>query len=106
MRRPAPPRKARYPEIAVSYRETLEAFAREQLKEKHINEDLLYIYAKVLNPDFVNEDNANECVTLQFVRRVNVPEGVRRVILLHNKIIGEQRFSPENGLVYCPIYSR
>ncbi len=99
-------RKARYPEIAVSYRETLEAFAREQLKEKHINEDLLYIYAKVLNPDFVNEDNANECVTLQFVRRVTVPEGVRRVILLHNKIIGEQRFSPENGLVYCPIYSK
>jgi len=99
-------RKARYPEIAVSYRETLEAFAREQLKEKHINEDLLYIYAKVLNPDFVNEDNANECVTLQFVRRVKVPEGVRRVVLLHNKIIGEQRFSPENGLVYCPIYSR
>ena len=99
-------RKAKYPEIAVSYRETLEAFAKEQLKEKHINEDLLYIYAKVLNPDFVNENNANECVTLQFVRRVKVPEGVRRVILLHNKIIGEQRFSPENGLVYCPIYSR
>ena len=98
-------RKAKFPEIAVSYRETLEAFAREQLKEKHINEDLLFIYAKVMNPDFVTEDNANECVTLQFVRRVKVPEGVRRVILLHDKIIGEQRFNPENGLVYCPIYS-
>ncbi|MCR4648741.1 MAG: DUF5717 family protein [Lachnospiraceae bacterium] len=99
-------RKAKYPEIAVSYRETLEAFAREQIKEKHINEDLLFIYGKVMNPDFVNEDNANECVTLQFMRRVKVPEGVRRVILLHDKIIGEQRFTAENGLVYCPIYSK
>ena len=99
-------RKSKYPEIAVSYRETLESFANEQLKEKHINEDLLYIYAKVMNPDFVKEDNANECVTLQFVRRVKVPEGVRRVILIHDKIIGEQRFTPENGIVYCPIYSK
>ncbi len=99
-------RKAKYPEIAVSYRESLESFAREMLSKKHINEDLLYIYAKVLNPDFVNEENANECVTLQFVRRVKVPDGVRRVILLHDKIIGEQRFNPENGVVYCPIYSK
>jgi len=98
-------RKAKYPEIALSYRETLEAFADEQIKEKHINEDLLYIYAKVMNPDFVTEDNANECVTLQFMRRVKVPEGVRRVILIHEKIIGEQRFNPDDGLVYCPIYS-
>ena len=99
-------RKAKYPEIAVSYRETLEAFAKEQIKEKHINEDLLYIYAKVMNPDFVTEDNANECVTLQFMRRIKVPEYARRVILIHDKIVGEQRFSAENGLVYCPVYSK
>ena len=99
-------RKKKYPEIALSYRETLESFAREQIKEKHINEDLLFAYAKVVNPDFVNEEIANECVTLQFIRRVLVPDGVRRVILIHDKIIGEQKFTPQNGLVYCPIYSR
>ena len=99
-------RKAKYPEIAVSYRETLEAFANEQIKEKHINEDLLFIYAKVMNPDFVTEDNANECVTLQFIRRVKVPDNARRVILIHDKIIGEQKFTPENGIAYCPIYSK
>ncbi|MBQ4275125.1 MAG: hypothetical protein II717_01185 [Lachnospiraceae bacterium] len=99
-------RKKKYPEIALSYRETLESFAREQIKLKHINEDLLFAYAKVLNPDFIDEDIANECVTMQFIRRVSVPEGVRRVVLIHDKIIGEQKFSPENGFVYCPIYSR
>ncbi|MCR5848150.1 MAG: DUF5717 family protein [Lachnospiraceae bacterium] len=99
-------RKSKYPEIAVSYRETLEAFAREQIKDRHINEDMLFIYAKVMNPEFVTEDIANECVTLQFIRRVTVPSGMRRVILIHDKVIGEQKFTPEGGYVYCPIYSR
>ena len=100
-------RKNKYPEIAVSYRENLENFAKSQIVDKHINKDLLYIYAKVMNPQFVTEDIANECVSLQFVREIKVPdEQYIKVILIHDKIVGEQKFLPENGTVYCPIYSK
>lgn len=99
-------RKTKYPEIAVSYRDNLESFCKEQIALKHINDDLLYLYAKVLNPGFVTEDIANECVTLQFMRRITVPEGVKKVVLIHEKIVGEQSYKPENNVVFCPIYSK
>ncbi len=99
-------RKAKYPEIAVSYRDNLEEFCKEQISLKHINDDLIYLYAKVLNPTFVTEDIANECVTLQFMRRITVPDNVKRVILIHEKIVGEQRYVPDGNLVFCPIYSK
>ncbi len=99
-------RKTKYPEIAMSYRESLEEFAKTQIRAHNINDDLLYIYAKVLNPEFVEKDIANECVTLQFMRRINVPDGYSKVILIHEKIVGEQVYAPENRLVFCPIYSK
>lgn len=99
-------RKSKYPDIAVSYRESLEEFAKTQIRAHNINDDLLYIYAKVLNPSFVEKDIANECVTLQFMRRVNVPDGYAKVVLIHEKIVGEQTYIPENRIVYCPIYSK
>lgn len=99
-------RKSKYPEIAISYRETLEEFARNQIKEHHINDDLLYLYSKVLNPTFVNEEIANECVSLQFMRRIMVPDGYEKVVLIHEKIVGEQSYLPENRVVFCPIYSK
>lgn len=99
-------RKNKYPEIAMSYRENLENFAKEQIIEKHINDDLLYIYAKVMNPSFVTEDIANECVTLQFIRRVTVPKQYKKVILIHDKVVGAMNFKPDEGVVYCPVYSK
>lgn len=99
-------RRTKYPEIAMSYRETLEDFAKTQIRAHNINDDLLYIYAKVLNPSFVEKDIANECVTLQFMRRVIVPDGYDKVILIHEKIVGEQVYVPDNRVVFCPIYSK
>lgn len=100
-------RRARYPEIALSYGETVEEFVKEQILAGHVNKNLAYLYRRIVNKEYLLEENiADAYVPMLFTREIKVDNPtIRNVIVIHDKITGEQTYPVEDGVAYVPIYS-
>lgn len=95
----------RYPDLEQSYRIAIERFLVDQIKAGHINENLAYLYQKVLTPRMVVGDMAYSFTPLLFMHRIYVDNPrVKNVVVIHEKVNGESSYPVLNNVCMIPIY--
>ena len=89
-----------------SYREAMEAFAREQLKKGAINENYAVIYQEFIR-ELKDREEGEAMAKLLFVNRLYCDDPkVRRVIVCHGALEQEQAVPCMEGVAYVSIYTR
>ena len=92
-------------EIYTSYRPRIEIFVQEQILKEHMNDHLASIYAKCLNVDMVNEDNAFALSRLLFANKVRVDDDrIKKVILYQPCLVHPKEFVLNGRETWLPIY--
>ena len=88
-----------------SYRIAIERFVVDQIRAGHINENLAYLYRRVLVPQMVSGDAAYDFTPLLFMHRIYIEDPrVRNIVVIHEKINGESSYPVGNGVCMIPIY--
>lgn len=93
------------PEIFANYLPAIEHFVVEQVKRGRINKDLAYLYRNVIKHPMVDEENAEELMTLLFMNDITVEsENIRQVILVYPYCMVERAYPVIGGKAQVPIY--
>ena len=96
-----------YPELYISYKETIERFVIEQINKLHINKDLAYLYKQVLTPAMVDEQVANCLAKLMFVHLIKVPlKEIKNVIVYQPMARVEYSYPVVDGVAFVPLYGQ
>lgn len=97
--------KEKYPDLEPSYRIAIERFVIEQVRQGHINENLAYLYKKVLAQHMITEETAYAFAPLLFMHRIYVDNPkVRSVVIVHEKVNGESNYPVLDNVCMIPIY--
>lgn len=98
--------RAKYPEIAASYRESLDDFIKEQIIEENINPNLITLYQKYLISDLVDEEMAPHLCNILFTYEVKAPSDKYTSAVLYQDMISYSKSYPvKDKVAYLPIYS-
>ncbi len=97
--------REKYPDLEQSYRIAIERFVLEQVRLGHINENLAYLYKKVLAEQMITEETAYAFAPLLFMHRiyVNNPK-VKNVVVIHEKVNGESIYPVTDNICMMPVY--
>lgn len=97
--------KGREPDIYASYRQKIEEFAAAALAQGKINEDYAVIYQEFsMNPQ--TPEAANEIGKMLYTHRLYCGDSrIRRVIVRHSQIAGEEVYPCIRGVAYPRIYT-
>lgn len=99
--------KTMVPEVADSYEETVWDFLREQIKRGRINQNLVKLYKRFVTPERLEDDLASSFAPLLFAHEVKIKRpNIKRVIIIHDKAVGEGKFAVYGDTSYPTIYSR
>lgn len=99
--------RVRYPEIAESYQNNLNAFLKEQLSKERINPSLIYLYQKFVDESLVDEDTAKYIGNMLFIHEIKAPsDKMVNCIVMHHKTVGEKVYPVNKGKAYATIYSK
>jgi len=99
-----------HPEMVASYRSQMEGFVAEQLQKGHINENLAYVYEKLIHPSIMGIKIARPLAPLLFLHQlsldmeVEINNTIRQVVVVHGKMKGEVRYPVTNGKAMIAIY--
>lgn len=97
--------RAKYPEIAVTYRRLIERFLIEQIGMGHINKQLAYLYSELVTPAMLNEENAPQFITLLFSHLITVRDDkCRQIVLIYDRLKGEHVYPVTDRKAVVPIY--
>lgn len=95
----------KYPDLEQSYRIAIERFVVDQIKAGHINENLAYLYRKILVPRMVMDETAYAYTPLLFMHRIYVDNPrVKNIVVIHEKVNGESSCPVVNCMSMIPIY--
>ena len=95
------------PEVAVSYEETVWDFLKEQIKKGRINHNLVKLYKRFVTPERLGDELASCYAPILFAHEVKVKRpNIKRVIIIHDKAVGEGKFAVYGDTAYPTIYSR
>ncbi len=99
--------RALVPEVASSYDETVLDFLKEQIKKGRVNKNLIKLYKKYITPEIMDDELASSFAPILFAHEVRVTRpNIRRVIVVHDKAVGEGKFPVHDGVAYPTIYAR
>ena len=99
--------RALVPEVAASYDETVVDFLKEQIKKQRVNRNLIKLYKKYITPELMDEELASNFAPILFAHEVRVTRpNIKRVIVVHDKAVGEGKFPVHDGVAYPTIYAR
>ncbi|MBQ9644064.1 MAG: hypothetical protein IJV26_08505 [Lachnospiraceae bacterium] len=95
-----------YAQLYQQYEDSIRAFTQDQLLRGHMNQDLKVLYDQYLSSGAVlSQDLAQAAVPVVFMCVIRTSRtAVRKVVLVYDKLRGEQTFPIENGICYLPIY--
>lgn len=97
--------REKYPDLEQSYRIAIESFVMEQIKAGHINENLAYLYQRILTKQMVTEETAYAYTPLLFMHRIYVDNPrVKSVAVIHEKVNGESSYPVTDGICMMPVY--
>lgn len=95
----------RYPDLEQSYRIAIERFVVDQIKAGHINENLAYLYQKMLAPQMIMDETAYAYTPLLFMHRIYVDNPkVKSIVVIHEKVNGESAYPVVNCVCMIPVY--
>ena len=89
-----------------TYRETMERFARQQLLEGHINQNLAVLYEEFINEENLNREMAEKLPNILFAREItcNNPDIVGAVVR-HRELVKEEYFPLVKGKATVFLYT-
>ena len=99
-----------HPEMVQSYRAQMEGFVAEQLQKGHLNDDLAYLYVKLIHPAIMGPKLARPLAPLLFQHQIllnqenNLMDKIRQVVVIHGKLKGEVRYPMSGGKAMVSIY--
>ncbi len=97
--------REKYPDLEPSYRIAIERFVLEQVRLGHINENLAYLYKRVLSEQMITEDTAFAFAPLLFMHRIYVDNpNVKSIVVIHEKVNGESSYPVADNICMIPIY--
>lgn len=97
--------REKYPDLEQSYRIAIERFVLEQVRLGHINENLAYLYKKVLPEQMITEETAYAFAPLLFMHRIYVDNPkVKSIAVVHEKVNGESIYPVSDKVCMIPIY--
>ena len=97
--------KHKFPEIAKTYRQAMEAFVVVQIRKGHISKNLAYLYKELLQPAMFQGELAMQLVPILFSNQITVrDERVRQVVLIYDKLKGETLYPVIDRKAIVPIY--
>lgn len=97
--------REKYPDLEQSYRIAIERFVMEQIRAGHINENLAYLYKRVLAEQMITEETAYAFTPLLFMHRIYVDNPkVKSIVVIHEKVNGESTYPVVNSICMIPIY--
>ncbi len=96
-----------FPEIAESYRETIDLFMVDQIRKGHINKELAYLYKNAMSPYTLQPEFAKDLIPLLFTNLITVEdERIKSVVLIYHKLKKEQLYPLDRErCAYVPIYT-
>lgn len=97
--------REKYPDLEQSYRIAIERFVMEQIRAGHINENLAYLYKRVLVEQMITDETAYAFTPLLFMHRIYVDNPkVKSIVVIHEKVNGESTYPVADNLCMIPIY--
>ena len=95
----------KYPDLEQSYRVAMERFVIDRIKAGQINENLAYLYQKLLTPRMVAEDMVYAFAPLLFMHRIYVDNPrIKTVVIVHEKVNGESSYPVSDNVCMISIY--
>lgn len=95
-----------YVDLVEKYWEQIEKFTLKEVMQRHINEDLAYLYQQVLRKEHIDENLAEAMAAIMFVHRIKTDmKNLRQIIVRHNALYYEECFSCNQGEAYINIYN-
>lgn len=93
------------PEICESYAGQIEHFVFRQVGHGHINEDLAYLYKRIICESMIDEDFAKSLIRLLFTHQVLIADSdIKYIVLVEEKRCREQKFPVTGSVVSVPVY--
>ncbi len=92
-------------EMYQSYKKSIQTFMLKQLEQRHMNEDLAYLYEHLLVGEMMNQERAEILseIGFQCKVRIEIPE-ITQVILIYDKLKGENRYFVQDQEVVFSIF--
>lgn len=98
--------KDRLPNVYKNYQRTIEHFALEKLRNGEMDSYLARIYADILTPQHITEENCRALLpVLNKWKVVCRNPAMIEVIIIHKEIKGEQHYRIQNGVSYVNIFT-
>lgn len=98
--------KKELPELFLSYEKQIEAFVAKQILAGHINENLAYLYKKILNEQMITKELAESLAELVFLYEITVEaEDIKQVIVLSGQLEGERSYPLQDKKVQISLYT-
>lgn len=98
--------KEEFPDIAETYRETIDIFLVEQIRKGHVNRDLAYLYKNAMSTYAFKPEFAMEFIPILFTNVVTVEDkNIKSVVVLYERMKEEYVYPVAlDGTAYLPIY--
>ncbi|MBD5465396.1 MAG: hypothetical protein HDR22_06205 [Lachnospiraceae bacterium] len=98
--------KEELPELFFSYEKQIEAFVAKQIQAGHINENLAYLYKRMLGGQMITQELAESLADLLFLYEVTVvPEDIKQVVVLCGQLEGERSYPLQDKRAQIPLYT-
>ena len=94
------------PELYKVYEKQMEHFAEQQLLARHINMDLAFLYQTFISREMLNEELSEALGDILFLHQIEVEnEQIRKVVVVHEQLNGEEECRVVGKKAMIPIYS-
>lgn len=98
-------RKEEFPELYLTYLPQIERFVEEQLRRRHINDNLAFLYKHFINGQMVKEEAADALASLLFMHQICVKDAsYSKVIVRYQRQKKEAVYLLAEGKAVIPLY--
>lgn len=93
------------PDIYVNYSAAIERFVLEQIQHGRINKDLAYLYRNVISLPMIDEESAQQLVSLLFMKEIRVSsDRITEVVLMYPYGVEPTIYPVIAGRAMVPVY--
>ncbi len=93
------------PELMFQYEQQINDFTMDQLSHERITKDLAALYDDYLMNHALDEKTAEKAVLMAHMCVLRTSgTGIRRAVLIYDRVNGEEVYPVENGIAYFPVY--
>ena len=96
-----------FPELYLAYKSQMDRFVLQQLYKGRINRQLAFLYQTVLDEKMLTRDNCQALAPLLFIQQLDCEgKDIRKAVVIHTRLRGEQVYPVENGRAYVAVFDR